>query len=1285
MTRDTCVVDYFFVCGLEAVPSISFTENAQEICRRLHQCYSASVLFHYPEARAHVPFDPDAVRTLALPHGLQFIGDARDIPAKFHSFLITRQDGTKLYGFSYIFLENLEFDVFDPDTERQPCDESQSRCTQSSVDQESAGCLPVRTASTQTRGRNIRVCKCIGVLMTRPHLDLASQFLSRIYCHVSRPCSALPFESHLCHLLHQLPVPAVGTCVRVGVVGAAECLLQLPSSAELPLLEFALSQLISLLGVEPLLLLLSSVLLEHQIVFTSLDSARLMLAGECMCALLFPFFWPHVYAPVLPGGMGYFLDAPVPYIMGVTCGFSAEQRSRMGNVCTVDLDRGEIEVPEDLPLFPCFDELATELTEQLASCTASSQKLSNIREEAPGCASLSESQTDTANCADRLSTSPGWSNSVSAQSKLSPTDQTDGILRISRLVRNAGLDLERLAEKAAARRLSGVERYINDQRYNNTAREVVLNRFVCIFLSYENFIVQPHQDMESWISSGSSSFDKVSFLSDLPRDHLPFLSRFIETQMFSAFIERKIATDAGDRDPAIALFDSRIKRVKLLAERTVRSPAYERCSVLHDTERVLVRRLQSPLLEASLPLQLSTSGERQKAAEMVRRSTERPLVIFPLPDPVLLAALASQVKREVLTITRQSSLQQHFQQERCISDARRQQLILVRSDSQDSTLVQNHSKFVEHVLMECKARTKRLLVERMGVEAAALGHVSRSAGLVGVEESTLVASLCDLLERIWAHGRQTSKGKSALWSHLRCYVQRQRVYSSDVVSSAPSTENHGASYGGSSPRTGTDAAPAGFQRLGRPAQRHSADTCAGDSELCHVFAPLPVSLSTDFRNVESIESIRTDIGYARAWVRLCLEKKLLACHLRQLLSDEQLLSELYKPYAFLCCEEEREQFLCHILSLNAVDYRAFSTNYPDSVVLYRVVILTANKPSASFTSANVWMRLSGSLAETAVIKLPPRACHVTFSHRNLGVLSTVRLGHDNSGASPNWLVRHLLVRNEVTGALWRLPCGRWLGRSVDDGGSERVLVAEQVLSAEEGLSGARWPGPRSGSADAALARRRSPSLSRRACIDDAHELRQTLTDAINSIVKYFHRSKKDRGPLAPLLCGERGLIPSLKQIFLFGFRSSRLFGKNLYLWDYLARVQQQYQMELSELSESCSTTSPEHAQSRLVLCCLISEIASSNPAMGKDDRFQAWLLISIRERLLAEFLADLSLSVVTPQMYEPLSFLRSAELLHMLFQLMSQLHEYDVRPERSLLCGVKTSHTPQKPPPSHSS
>ena len=81
-----------------------------------------------------------------------------------------------------------------------------------------------------------------------------------------------------------------------------------------------------------------------------------------------------------------------------------------------------------------------------------------------------------------------------------------------------------------------------------------------------------------------------------------------------------------------------------------------------------------------------------------------------------------------------------------------------------------------------------MLLEKMGNEAAALGLNGD-----GVEENTLIASLCDLLEKIWSHGLQTKQGKSALWSHLQQYLELQETKTHNNLNA---TENGGLSGGG---------------------------------------------------------------------------------------------------------------------------------------------------------------------------------------------------------------------------------------------------------------------------------------------------------------------------------------------------------------------------------------------------------------------------------------------------------------------------------------------------------
>lgn len=47
-------------------------------------------------------------------------------------------------------------------------------------------------------------------------------------------------------------------------------------------------------------------------------------------------------------------------------------------------------------------------------------------------------------------------------------------------------------------------------------------------------------------------------------------------------------------------------------------------------------------------------------------------------------------------------------------------------------------------------------------------------------------------------------------------------------------------------------------------------------------------LAVLFRHIQNMSEIKTDVGRARAWIRLSLEKKLLSQHLKQLLSNQPL-------------------------------------------------------------------------------------------------------------------------------------------------------------------------------------------------------------------------------------------------------------------------------------------------------------------------------------------------------------------------------------------------------------
>lgn len=99
------------------------------------------------------------------------------------------------------------------------------------------------------------------------------------------------------------------------------------------------------------------------------------------------------------------------------------------------------------------------------------------------------------------------------------------------------------------------------------------------------------------------NFDKASFLSDQPEQDRLFLWRFLESQMFATLIDNKILSSWGEVETNLVIFDNRIKFLKKRygGENLMRSLCYEPCTMAHDTQKVIDKRLTYPDFESPLP------------------------------------------------------------------------------------------------------------------------------------------------------------------------------------------------------------------------------------------------------------------------------------------------------------------------------------------------------------------------------------------------------------------------------------------------------------------------------------------------------------------------------------------------------------------------------------------------------------------------------------------------------------------------------------------------------------
>ncbi len=90
-----------------------------------------------------------------------------------------------------------------------------------------------------------------------------------------------------------------------------------------------------------------------------------MLVAECLTSLLFPFQWTLLYVPIVFTAALVCLDVPVPAIMGIRInkslgndddddGYSDTSDEATFEVqrCVVHIDKGELQLPDDMLRFP---------------------------------------------------------------------------------------------------------------------------------------------------------------------------------------------------------------------------------------------------------------------------------------------------------------------------------------------------------------------------------------------------------------------------------------------------------------------------------------------------------------------------------------------------------------------------------------------------------------------------------------------------------------------------------------------------------------------------------------------------------------------------------------------------------------------------------------------------------------------------------------------------------------------------------------------------------------------
>lgn len=265
----------------------------------------------------------------------------------------------------------------------------------------------------------------------------------------------------------------------------------------------------------------------------------------------------------------------------------------------MDIDNNTVQVPEDLPSFPFEQELKEELyqaivrsKERMLKETFTDSVISSPKRR-PNPKQLLPSDSDPG--LRKIHSSPGLE-------KMEILQQSEAWSKISAIAKKTGvwskdfgtfdsdvspkIAIEEASKEKFTDSNNMPSRELEELKFNNSIREIFLNRFVNMFCWYEEFVIVSGHDLESWITNRETmqNFDKASFLSDQPESYLPFMSPFLETQMFASLIDNKIMSNWEDSEVSLKVFESRVKTLKENLDITAhRSQTYVHCSKIKET------------------------------------------------------------------------------------------------------------------------------------------------------------------------------------------------------------------------------------------------------------------------------------------------------------------------------------------------------------------------------------------------------------------------------------------------------------------------------------------------------------------------------------------------------------------------------------------------------------------------------------------------------------------------------------------------------------------------------
>lgn len=360
--------------------------------------------------------------------------------------------------------------------------------------------------TNDTTNKQVYAMKSLCILSRWPFFDTFEKFLFFLYKMSMKsqvePLN-IPLEKFISHFMMEVPFPSSSrpnVAYQLSSTSNEELKLsQPPEDMPLPLSGASFSQMLRNLGPENCLHVLVLALTEQKILLHSLRADVLTSVAESITSIIFPFVWECPYIPLCPLGLYEYLNAPVPFIIGVDSRYFDTFIPPPDVVC-VDLDTNSI----------YLSEFKRKLTSSLLPKKAA-KVLSDSLHKLHQKLSHPSIITSSNNC------------------KSSVYSNADQIKKFERQV-----DLE--------------------------IQESFLHFMSSILRGFRSHLRPITSAPTSRATDPESLFDLQGFIRSRDRNHHQFYLILMKTQMFTRFIEER--SFVSDKDSCLAFFDECLDKIE---------------------------------------------------------------------------------------------------------------------------------------------------------------------------------------------------------------------------------------------------------------------------------------------------------------------------------------------------------------------------------------------------------------------------------------------------------------------------------------------------------------------------------------------------------------------------------------------------------------------------------------------------------------------------------------------------------------------------------------------------